>query len=188
MSFVADVDPVLDLPVDRRHDISDLETDTTDFDKVLFLEAIAGHFHFRAAVVSYHPPDLLFRLFLKNLIDVLVYIILVENPVCSILVHQTRYYLILLLLVHLLLPLFKEIASGKFCCDFRLGSVDTMAAPDFELLLFKELSFALLHFEVKEAVGLACPCGRLNSHFWHFLLSVLWCGGGHALEAPAVLM
>ena len=63
-----------------------------------------------------------------------------------------------------------------------------MAAPDFELLLFKELSFALLHFKVEEAVGLTCPSDCANSYLWHFLLGILWCGGGHALEAPAVLM
>ena len=188
MGFVADVDPILDFPVDRRHDISDLETDTTDFNKVFFLEAVARHFHLRAAVVSDHPPNLLLGLLLKNLIYVLVDVVFMENPVRSILVHQARYDLVPHLLVHLILPLFKEIASGKFCCDFGFGSVDTMAAPDFELLLLEELPFALLHFEVEEAMGLACPSDRTNGHLRHFLLGVLWCGGGHALEAPPILM
>ena len=63
-----------------------------------------------------------------------------------------------------------------------------MAAPDFELLLFEELSLTLLHLEVEEAVRLASPRDGTNVDLRHLDFYVLGCGGGDAPEASSIFM
>ena len=62
MILMAIVDPVLDFPVDWRHDVSDFESDSANFDKVFLLKAVARHVHLWTFGVTNHSPDLLFRL------------------------------------------------------------------------------------------------------------------------------
>ena len=104
---MANINSVFDLTVDRRHDISDLEADATDLNQIFLLKSVARNVHFRAMSVSYNSPDLLFRLFLKHCINLIVNIVLIEDPICAILVKQSSYYLVFHLLVHVFFRLFK---------------------------------------------------------------------------------
>lgn len=78
---------VLNLAVDRGHDVTYLETDTANLDEVFLLQTVAGHFHFRAAIVSDHSPDLFFWLLFEHLVNVLVDVGLVEDPVSAVLLQ-----------------------------------------------------------------------------------------------------
>ena len=69
MIIMSHIDAILDLPVDRRHNISDLKADTAHLDKILLVKATTRHFHLRAAVVTNNSPNLLFWLFLKHLVN-----------------------------------------------------------------------------------------------------------------------
>lgn len=87
MALVANVYAVLNLSVDRGHDITDLETDPANLDEVFLLQAVAWHFHVRAAIVTHHSPDLLLWLLFEYLVNVLVDVGLVEDPVGAVLLQ-----------------------------------------------------------------------------------------------------
>ena len=87
MVIMAHIHSILYLTIHGRHDVSDLEAYSTNFNKVFLLQAVAGHFHIQAAVVPDDSPYFLFRLLLKHLLNRLVHIVLVEDPVGTVLVH-----------------------------------------------------------------------------------------------------
>lgn len=114
-------------------------------------------------MISDHFPNLLLGLLLKNVVQTLVYQVLVVEPVAPILVVGASYHFIHLRLVHLLLLLIKCFKIfNRLNINIVLVSVNPVASPNFELFLNYVLAF-----KVKQTVGLPCPCHCLGCQDGH---------------------
>ena len=148
MILMTQVNTILNVSVDRRHDVPDLEADASHLYQVFLLQSITGHFHVRTAVVSHDSPDFLLRLLLEHLINRLIDIALMEDPISSTLVHQASNDLVSLFCIHLLLKVLKVIIT-QLSVHIGFTSIKAVASSNFELFLFEKLAFTLFDFKVK---------------------------------------
>lgn len=156
---------VLDVLIDRRHNIPNLKPDSSNFNQVSFLYPVTRNIHLGTFLFSHNPPDLLLRLLLQNTVQILVNMVLMVNPILAIIIKSARYNRIDSFFLHPLLLRLKQIQFlSCLCFHFILHSEKTMTTFDFKLFP-KDFS----SLKIKESMRLTCPCDSTDHQLLDFL-------------------
>ena len=86
-----------DVSIHWRHDVSNFKSDSAYLYQILFHKTVARNFKLRTPGLTNDPPYFFFRLLFEYLVDIIVYIVLVIDPVATILLEQAANNLFLLL-------------------------------------------------------------------------------------------
>ena len=158
-----------DLSINRRHDVSNFESNSAYFNQILFVKTITRNLLFRTIVLSNYSPYFFFWFLLQDLVNTCIDKVFVVHPVIVIKIKYSCNNFFFFLFYHSFF-LFVEVIW------IRASELKNTFVPENSIvtLYFKRSTFNFKPFEVEKPMRLSGPSMSVNFNFRQLFYALVW--------------